>query len=92
MLHYLSRGSVPAKPHTVFRDARGKLLYEECFTRRGFDTEFSILYHEGPPQVDEEIGPSEGDPRLRVAATLAPAQPLRRSRADASRQSTNCAG
>ena len=38
MLHYLSRGSVPAKPHTVFRDARGKLLYEECFTRRGFDT------------------------------------------------------
>ncbi|MBL8112818.1 MAG: homogentisate 1,2-dioxygenase [Acidobacteria bacterium] len=78
MLHYLSRGSVPAKPHTVFRDARGKLLYEECFTRRGFDTEFSILYHEGPPQVDEEIGPSEGDPRLRVAATLAPPQPLRR--------------
>ncbi len=71
-------GALPAKPHTVFRDAAGKLRFEECLTRAGFDGEFSILYHEGPPMTDERIGPCQGgrwDPK---PAREAPHQPLRR--------------
>ncbi len=44
------RGHLPGKPHTVFRDDQGRLLYEHCFTRRGFDGPFSMLYHRNPPQ------------------------------------------
>jgi homogentisate 1,2-dioxygenase len=39
----MAEGDLPPKPHTAFRSASGKLRYEECLTRRGFDGEFSIL-------------------------------------------------
>lgn len=50
MIGYRCEGRVPAKPHSVLRDANGNLLYEQCFTRDGFDGPFSILYHRSPPQ------------------------------------------
>ena len=58
MIDRMQLGDVPKKPHIVFRSAEGKLRYEECFTRRGFDGEFTILYHEGPPMTDEAFAPS----------------------------------
>lgn len=78
MLHYLSAGDVPKKPHTAFRAPSGALRFEECFTRRGFDGEFSILYHESPPHTDREIGPAPAEPLGRLAPEPAPPLPLRR--------------
>lgn len=78
MIDRMAAGALPDKPHTAFRDGSGKLRWEECLTRSGFDGEFSILYHEGPPMTDEKIGPCEPgrfDPR---PAHEAPRQPLRR--------------
>jgi homogentisate 1,2-dioxygenase len=52
MIERLLLGTVADKPHTVLRDAGGKLLYEECFTRRGFDSGYTIVYHEHAPMQD----------------------------------------
>ncbi|MCO4763706.1 MAG: homogentisate 1,2-dioxygenase [Myxococcales bacterium] len=50
MFAYATRGQLPAKPHTVFRQPDGSLYHEHCFTQVGFDGPFSILYHRNPPQ------------------------------------------
>jgi len=71
-------GEVPAKPHTAFRSAAGALRFEECLTRKGFDGEFSILYHEGPPMTDSRIGPADPGRWDRRAPVPAAHQPLRR--------------
>jgi homogentisate 1,2-dioxygenase len=78
MIDRMQLGRVPKKPHTVFRSDSGNLLNEECFTRLGFDGEFSILYHEGPPMTDRSIGPAEPGPFDRKVAVFGPEQPLRR--------------
>jgi homogentisate 1,2-dioxygenase len=78
MIDRMQLGEVPPKPHTVFRSPDGRLRYEECLTRRGFDGEYSILYHEGPPTADRAIGPAEPGPLDRQAAELAGPAPLRR--------------
>ena len=78
MIDRMQLGEVPAKPHTVFRSPEGRLRHEECFTRLGFDGEFSILYHEAPPAADRSIGPAEPGPLDRKVATFAPEEPLRR--------------
>jgi homogentisate 1,2-dioxygenase len=62
MIHRLQLGSVPAKPHTVF-EHQGKLAFEHCFTRVGFDGGFTILYHREPPHwvtSERELGPHPG--------------------------------
>jgi homogentisate 1,2-dioxygenase len=41
-------GMLPPKPHTAFRDAEGKLFYEEMFTRGGFSGAFTYFYHRNP--------------------------------------------
>lgn len=78
MIDRMQLGEVPPKPHTVFRSAEGRLRHEECFTRLGFDGEFSILYHEGSPAADREIGPAEPGRWDRQVPRAAAAQPLRR--------------
>ena len=78
MIDRMQLGEVPPKPHTAFRSATGRLRQEECFTRLGFDGEFSILYHEGPPMTDRAIGPAEPGAFDRQVATFGPEQPLRR--------------
>jgi homogentisate 1,2-dioxygenase len=50
-----SAGLLPAKPHTVLRDASGNLLYEEMHTRRGFDGPFTYLYHRYPVTAHTEV-------------------------------------
>ncbi|MCO6437028.1 MAG: homogentisate 1,2-dioxygenase [Phycisphaerae bacterium] len=48
MIHYHRLGSVPPKHHvTHYED--GKLLMEQCMTRVGFDSTYSILYYRTPP-------------------------------------------
>ena len=78
MIDRMQLGEVPPKPHIAFRSASGALRYEECLTRRGFDGEFSILYHEGPPMTDTRISPAKPGCFDRQVGTLAPPQPLKR--------------
>jgi homogentisate 1,2-dioxygenase len=51
VLERLVFGEVPPKHHTALRDARGRLRYEECLTRKGFDGPYTITYHERRPQA-----------------------------------------
>ena len=53
-------GRVPAKPHIVFKAEGGRLYYEECVTRAGFDGAFSILYHENRPHEGQPINGEVG--------------------------------
>jgi len=78
MIDRMQLGDVPPKPHTAFRSSSGALRYEECLTRRGFDGEFSILYHEGPPMTDSLIGPAAPGRFDRKAPVPAENQLLRR--------------
>jgi len=55
MIDRMSCGLMPAKPHTVLRDADGNLLYEELFTRGGFSGAFSYLYHRYPTTAAVEV-------------------------------------
>ena len=48
-------GPVPDKPHTVFRDPKGNLLYEEMFTRGGFSGAFTYFYHLTPVMPHREV-------------------------------------
>ena len=62
MIHRLQRGIVPAKPHTVLR-VDGELAFEHCFTRRGFEAAYTIMYHRRAPhwvQEEEDLGPHPG--------------------------------
>lgn len=51
MLDRVVQGTVPKKHHIAFRDAEGRLLYEEAFTRAGFDGPYALLYHQGRPHA-----------------------------------------
>jgi homogentisate 1,2-dioxygenase len=53
VLDRVVHGDVPQKPHVVFRSSAGKLRYEECITRRGFDGAYTIVYHEERPHEAE---------------------------------------
>lgn len=48
MIDRMQLGLVPEKPHLV-HEVDGKLTYEECFTRQGFEGSYSVLYHRAPP-------------------------------------------
>ena len=54
----MTAGDVPAKPHTALRDAAGRLRYEECLTRDGFDGPYTILYHAEPAAHGRRSRPS----------------------------------
>jgi homogentisate 1,2-dioxygenase len=50
-------GEVPPKPHTALRGADGRLRWEECLTRQGFDGAFTVLHHLDRPheQLPAEV-------------------------------------
>jgi homogentisate 1,2-dioxygenase len=52
MLDRVCLGTVARKHHVVLRDESGKLLYEHCVTRRGFDGAYTILYERALPPRD----------------------------------------
>lgn len=56
MIHYHRLGSVPPKHHvTHYED--GKLLMEQCMTRAGFESTYSILYYRVPPTDETAVEP-----------------------------------
>jgi len=62
MIHRLQRGQIPDKPHTVF-EVDGRLTYEHCFTRDGFDGPYTIMWHRRPPhwvELEEDLGRHPG--------------------------------
>lgn len=60
MLDRMVVGEVPDKPHTALRDAAGRLRYEECLTRDGFDGPYTILYHAERPHTAALAGAAHG--------------------------------
>lgn len=62
MLDRMQLGEVPNKPHTQFRPTAhgGKLLYEHCLTRHGFDGAFTIAYRLHGPHVQTAWTAFEG--------------------------------
>jgi homogentisate 1,2-dioxygenase len=60
MLDRHTLGTLADKPHTALRDAHNRLMWEECFTRHGFDGAYSILYHRHAPMDDVALGPAPG--------------------------------
>ena len=59
MLERRESGRLPGAPHTQLRAEDGRLLYEHCLTRRGFDGPYTILYHAERPH---EAQPSAHGP------------------------------
>ncbi|MGI8899766.1 MAG: homogentisate 1,2-dioxygenase [Nocardioides sp.] len=57
MAHYRHVGDLPRTRHTVFRDTRGALRYEELMGEEGFTSDSSLLYHAGVPSaiVDSQV-------------------------------------
>ncbi len=62
MIHRLSRGQIPEKPHTVF-EVDGAMVFEHCMTRAGFESMYTIAWHRKPPhwvKSEEDLGPHPG--------------------------------
>jgi homogentisate 1,2-dioxygenase len=62
MIHRLTRGQIPDKPHTVF-EVDGQLTFEHCFTRQGFDGVYTVMWHRRPPHWlgrEEDLGSHPG--------------------------------
>ncbi|ADO69267.1 homogentisate 1,2-dioxygenase [Stigmatella aurantiaca] len=53
-------GKVPRKHHIQFKDEKGALLYEECFTRDGFEGPYTIAYHQKPPHTQSLAAVAHG--------------------------------
>ena len=58
MLDRIVQGAVPRKHHLAFRDGEGRLLYEEAYTRAGFDGPYTLAYHRGRPHATHATGPA----------------------------------
>ncbi len=71
MLERLSHGELPAKHHIALRDATGRMRYEHCLTRAGFDGPYTILYHVNRPQALVAVG-QEHPARAPLAAATPP--------------------
>ncbi len=52
MLDRVCLGTVARKHHVVLRDEKGQLLYEHCFTRKGFEGAYTIFYERALPPRD----------------------------------------
>ncbi len=62
MIHRVARGVIPNKPHTVF-EVDGALTFEHCFTRAGFESIYTIMWHRRPPHwvhSEEDLGAHPG--------------------------------
>ena len=56
MPFYQTRGEIPTKRHTQFRDDTGNLYWEELISREGFSHMYSNVYHIHPPTSVEAVG------------------------------------
>ncbi len=55
MPSYQRAGELPEKRHIQFRRPDGELYAEELFSTRGFESVYSLLYHERPPTATREV-------------------------------------
>lgn len=72
MPSYVRAGSLPHKRHIQFRRPDGGLYAEELFSTKGFESVYSLLYHERPPTATLEVRPWQREP-----VRLLPNEPLR---------------
>ncbi len=72
MPSYVRQGSLPHKRHIQFRRDDGGLYAEELFSTKGFESVYSLLYHEHPPTATLEVRPWQ-----RPKIDFLPNQPLR---------------
>jgi homogentisate 1,2-dioxygenase len=56
MPFYQTRGDIPTKRHTQFRDDSGNLYWEELISREGFSHMYTNVYHVHPPTGVEAVG------------------------------------
>ena len=56
MPFYQTRGEIPTKRHTQFRDDSGNLYWEELISREGFSHMYSNVYHVYPSTSMEAVG------------------------------------
>ncbi|MGD8450227.1 MAG: homogentisate 1,2-dioxygenase [Phycisphaerae bacterium] len=54
MIHRLSLGRIPAKPHTAMYED-GRLLREQMITRQGFEGPFTMLYYRNSPTAETAV-------------------------------------
>jgi homogentisate 1,2-dioxygenase len=59
MIDRVTMGIIPDKPHTVLRDPKGELCYEEMHTRGGFAGAFSYFYHRFPVGAHTEVSATQ---------------------------------
>ena len=57
MPFYNSAGKISKKRHTVFKNPKGGIYYEELESREGFSYIYSNLYHLNMPTQVKELGP-----------------------------------
>jgi homogentisate 1,2-dioxygenase len=71
-MYYVTRGNVPHKRHTQFRQPDGSLYHEELMGIHGFSGNKSLLYHLRPPTAVQRV-----EPGCEVKTTEAPQGPVR---------------
>ncbi len=64
MPFYQSRGEIPNKRHTVFKNPDGGIYYEELVSREGFSYIYSNLYHLNMPTKVKELGVFKSNDKL----------------------------
>lgn len=60
MIERQRHGELPRKQHAALRGVDGRLRYEHCFTRQGFDGPYTILYHLERPHEALLAEPARG--------------------------------
>jgi homogentisate 1,2-dioxygenase len=75
VLDRVAHGELPPKHHLALRDVAGKLRYEHCLTRSGFDGPYTIAYHLNRPQDLSQRAAPESSPQTSARTT---GSPLRR--------------
>ena len=75
MIHRMTLGLIPDKPHTQLYE-NGKLLMEQMITREGFEGPFSALYYRQPPT--DEVAVEQLQLPGYCPVELVEDQPLRR--------------
>ena len=71
-MYYVTRGTVPHKRHTQFRQPDGSLYHEELMGIHGFSGNKSLLYHLRPPTAVRRV-----EAGCEVKTSEAPQGPVR---------------
>ena len=68
---YHKLGKIPAKRHTVFRNDKGGLYFEELFGNEGFSGDSSLMYHiHRPTQIKDVKGMVDNTPQISVVENV----------------------